>query len=87
MSDDTRAPITNEQIAQDLEISHSMVSRIRSGSRRPSLALMIKISAVYMWKVEAQTHDYERHQYAAGFERALQYYLNRMEQMRATPTP
>lgn len=73
MSDMTaRALVTNEQVAQNLGISHSMVSRIRSGDRLPSYTLMHRIEAALQWTIADQvTATRPPITYAQEFELAL----------------
>lgn len=66
-----RANVTNQQVAKDLGISHSMVSRLRAGKRHPSVELMGRINSRLQWKFTAQMKVYGTPEYAAGFERAL----------------
>lgn len=66
-----RATVTNEQVAKDLGISHSMVSRIRSSDRHPSVPLMSAINRVYGWSFNAQMRVYGEPAYAATFEKIL----------------
>lgn len=67
----TRALVTNEQVAKDLGISHSMVSRLRSGDRHPSVNLMNRIKDLTRWKVESQMRLFATPQYAEKFEAVL----------------
>jgi transcriptional regulator with XRE-family HTH domain len=67
----TRALVTNQRVAEDLGVTHSAVSRIRSGDRLPSLALVRRISARYNWSVEEQIEDLDPTRYAAAFEAIL----------------
>ena len=67
----TRALVTNQRVAEDLGITHSAVSRIRSGDRLPSLALVRRIAARYGWRVEDQIEDLDPERYAAAFEAVL----------------
>lgn len=66
-----RAPVTNERVAQDLGVTHSAVSRIRSGQRHPSVALMRKITDVYRWKGDRQMRLFATHAYSQEFEKVL----------------
>lgn len=64
-----RASVTNEQVAKDLGITHSMVSRIRSGNRLPSIHLMRKIDSVLGFRIVQQIAAAGN--YAEAFENAL----------------
>lgn len=66
-----RAHVTNETVAQELGITHSAVSRIRSGDRLPSLALVRRIAATYGWSIEDQIASRDPMVYANGFEDLL----------------
>lgn len=68
---ETRALVTNQRVAEDLGITHSAVSRIRSGDRLPSLQLVRKIEAVFGWPVSEQIEDLDPHRYAVAFEAVL----------------
>lgn len=67
----TKAPVTNQRVADDLGLTHSAVSRIRSGDRLPSLKLVQKIALVYGWSVEEQIADHDAERYAIAFEAIL----------------
>lgn len=67
----TRALVTNQQVATDLGITHSAVSRIRSGERRPSLDLLIRIADVFGWSVDDQAYSLSYGNYAADLETKL----------------
>lgn len=45
---------TNPEVGKQLGLSYSGVSRIRSGNRYPSLAVMRKIRDAYAWPIEEQ---------------------------------
>jgi transcriptional regulator with XRE-family HTH domain len=64
---------TNQDVAEMLGISNSMASRLRSGDRRPSVALMRKIEAVYRWKMAAQAKAFGTPAYAEGLEQAIDH--------------
>lgn len=67
----TRAQVTNQRVAEDLGLTHSAVSRIRSGDRLPSINLVRKIAAVLAWPVEDQIATLDPAEYAVGFEAIL----------------
>lgn len=66
----TKATVTNQRVADDLGITHSMVSRIRSGDRIPSLDVMLKIHE-WGWGLEKQALAKTLGTYAADFEALL----------------
>lgn len=71
MTEKFRSDMTNESVAELLGISHSMVSRMRSGDRFPSVRLMTRIEVTFGWKMSAQAKVFGTVRYADGFERAL----------------
>lgn len=79
MEEIKRASVTNERVAEDLGISHSMVSRIRSGHRFPSVALMRRITDVYRWKGDRQMRVFGTPRYAVEFEACLRKHYDREE--------
>ena len=68
---DQRSSITNERVGEDLDISHSMVSRIRSGDRTPSLGVMLKMHEDWGWPLEEQALARALGKYAEEFEAQL----------------
>lgn len=62
---------TNESVAAKLGLTHSGVSRIRSGDRIPHRENMYKIADVYKWSVTDQLNSAQRHTYAEDFEAAI----------------
>lgn len=71
MTEEIPATLTNRQVADDLGLSESGVSRLRSGDRLPSLALMQKIWRVYRWSVQDQSDARETHEWTKHFEKVL----------------
>lgn len=67
----TKANVTNQRVAEDLGITHSMVSRIRSGDRMPSLKLVRRIETVLGWPAAEQIASLDPKVYAIGFETLL----------------
>lgn len=73
----TGTTVTNEQIARDLKLSDSMVSRIRSGDRFPSFGTMELIALQYHWPVADQVARRMLGEYAKSFEyRVGQHYAD-----------
>lgn len=62
---------TNTEIASLIGLSHSGVSRIRSGHRLPSLQAMRRIEQEFNWPLNAQAVARERGTYAVEFEVAV----------------
>lgn len=67
----TRATVTNQRVAEELGITHSMVSRIRSGDRLPSINLVRQIADKFGWPVSKQIEDLDPKRYADAFEAVL----------------
>lgn len=67
----TRSQVTNQRVANDLNITHSAVSRIRSGDRLPSLRLVRRIEIVLGWAAAEQIEDLDPKRYADAFEKVL----------------
>lgn len=67
----TRCSVTNEQVADDLGLTHSMVSRIRSGDRVPSIERMCVIADVLDWTLYEQADAKRNGEYADEFETHL----------------
>ena len=66
-----RSLVTNQKVGEDLGISHSMVSRIRSGDRRPSLEVMYQMHAEWNWPLDVQAFSWSMGTYARDFEAEL----------------
>jgi transcriptional regulator with XRE-family HTH domain len=74
---------TNEELAELLEVSHATVSRIRSGDRLPSLAVMDRIRTLLNWSLDDQADARTRGVYHEQFcKRVDQGALNRDAQPR-----
>jgi transcriptional regulator with XRE-family HTH domain len=67
----TRAQVTNQKVADDLGITHSAVSRIRSGDRRPSLDVMLKMHEEWKWPLDVQAFCLTMGTYTENFEAEL----------------
>ena len=66
--------LLNKAVAYHLGLSESGVSRLRSGSRTPSLAVMQNIEAAYGWTVQDQSNAIRNNTWTSGFEEALSVY-------------
>jgi transcriptional regulator with XRE-family HTH domain len=55
--------VNQQQLADRLGVSQAMVSRLLSGDRRPSIALMNRIKDVLGWSLDAQAETMERGEY------------------------
>lgn len=69
---DTHTP-TNQEVADAIGLTHSGVSRIRSGNRLPSIAKMRQIEAAFGWSFEDQANAREKGmlEYAREFNLVL----------------
>lgn len=67
----TKAAVTNQRVADDIGLTHSAVSRIRSGDRMPSLKVVRRIAAEYGWPIEDQIKSLDPAVYAEAFEALL----------------
>lgn len=72
MTDSTSTPDrvipTNEEVAQRIGLTHSGVSRIRSGARNASITAMRAIENEYQWPIQDQIAAREAGTYAENFE-------------------
>lgn len=66
-----RSPVTNQRVGEDLGVSHSMISRIRSGDREPSIHLMMRIRDVLDWDITSQATAIGEGDYGVHFEAIL----------------
>jgi transcriptional regulator with XRE-family HTH domain len=62
---------TNREVAENIGLTHSAVSRIRSGQRYPSPEIMARISEVYNWPIKSQVYARMGATYAEQFELAI----------------
>jgi transcriptional regulator with XRE-family HTH domain len=62
---------TNAEVGEKIGLTHSAVSRIRSGDRLPSLAAMRAIEKAYGWTRYHQLLARDQHAYAAAFEQII----------------
>lgn len=65
------ALVTNEQVAVEIGLTHSAVSRLRSGYRLPSFETMVEIELAYDWPISEQAKARKDQVYAAEFEKRL----------------
>lgn len=72
MATPTRSDVSNLQIANDLgHLSHSSISRIRSGDRVPTYETIWRIHEVYSWPIFDQVEAILNKTYPAKFEQRL----------------
>jgi transcriptional regulator with XRE-family HTH domain len=64
-------PPTNHEVGARIGLSHSGVSRIRSGTRLPSVPVMSKIASEYGWDLNDQVEARYHGSYHVEFERVL----------------
>ncbi len=67
----TRSQVTNQKVAEELLVTHSAVSRIRSGDRFPGLTLIQRIANLFGWSVDEQVRLIGSPSYAEEFEKVL----------------
>ena len=67
----TQAAPTNVEVGLAIGLSHSTVSRIRSGDRLPSMAVMSEIERAYGWTRIDQWAARDAGRYADEFELAI----------------
>lgn len=63
--------LLNRDVATRLGLSESGVSRLRSGSRFPSLAVMQDIEGAFNWTVQDQSDALKKNTWTDEFEAAL----------------
>ena len=64
--------LSNAEVAHDLNLSPSGVSRLRSGERFPSLSVMQSIEKKYGWSVQEQADARRDRQWHEDFSLVLQ---------------
>lgn len=62
---------TNRDVAERLNLTHSGVSRLRTGDRLASVSTMSRIEQVYGWSISDQVAARSAGKYAEEFEAAL----------------
>lgn len=67
----TTAAVTNPRVGEAIGMTHSGVSRIRSGDRLPSFDAMTRIEAGLGWSHSDQAAARNAGKYAEEFEKAL----------------
>lgn len=70
-SEATVIPPTNHEVGSRIGLSHSGVSRIRSGDRLPSVPVMAKIATEYGWSLDDQVEARAHGSYHVDLERVL----------------
>lgn len=68
--------MTNGELGTLLDLSHVTISRLRSGTRLPSVEAMVRIEEVLGWKVQDQVEARKDSDYAAKFEDAVTRYAS-----------
>lgn len=66
-----RGFVTNQWVADQIGISNSMVSKIRSGDRFPSFNVMLKIEKAFNWDTVKQIEARKDNKYQSEFEDRL----------------
>lgn len=62
---------TNRDVAERLGLTHSGVSRLRTGDRLASVPTMSRIEAVYGWSIQDQVEARAAGKYAEQLEAVL----------------
>lgn len=70
--------LTNEQIANLIGLTHSAISRLRSGDRKPGVSTMFAIEAAFGWPAadQLQIRMLGKHAWAEKFEAVLDVYTS-----------
>lgn len=68
-----RAAVSNPKVADRLGLHFTMVSRLRSGARLPSVEMMVKIEEEFNWSIahQVKARISPATTYGAEFEHAL----------------
>ena len=71
--------LTNEQIASMVGLTHSAISRLRSGDRQPSMATMFAVEAAFGWPAtdQLQTRVLGTLAWAKKFETTIESFTTR----------
>lgn len=73
--------LLNRDVAESLGLSESGVSRLRSGSRFPSLAVMQSIESAYGWSVQDQSDAMQKRTWTEGLEDAISAYAEKVPEV------
>lgn len=72
-----KSNVTNVQVANDLGVDHSTVSRVRSGKMTPGMRFMVKAEEYLGYDLSLQAKHVRQGKYAGVFEQALMSSYNR----------
>lgn len=64
--------LTNRGVGDRIGLTHSAISRIRSGGRLPSIAVMRRIETEFGWTIQDQVVSVEAGSYHVDFEKVLE---------------
>jgi len=67
----SQTPLTNDEVGRLIGLSHSGVSRIKSGVRHPGVKTMVRIEKAFGWSVQDQVNARTRGDYAYQFRRRI----------------
>lgn len=73
--------LLNRDVAESLGLSESGVSRLRSGSRYPSLAVMQSIESTYGWTVQDQSDAMQKNAWTEGLEDAISAHAEKVAEV------
>lgn len=68
---------THDRLAKLLDLTIASVSRIRTGTRHPSLEVMTKIADLFGWPLHLQAEARSAENYAAEFNRHARAWADR----------
>lgn len=66
-----RSTVTNAYVAEKIGLTHTQVSRLRTGARKPSIKTMNTITLALGWHIATQMKAIRAGEYAEQFEEFL----------------
>lgn len=82
MTAPTTAPaprVSNQELGELIGLSHSSVSRLRSGERGTSVQVMLKVEQLLAWDLHDQIKQRDEGKYAEKLERLLSEWKKRRD--------
>lgn len=71
--------VSNQELGEKIGLSHSSVSRLRSGERGTSLEVMLKIESLLAWELHDQIKCRDDGSYSDKLERLLAEWKRRAQ--------
>lgn len=71
--------VSNQEVGELIGLSHSSVSRLRSGERGTSVQVMLKVEKLLGWDIHDQIEQRDKGKYAEKLERLLTEWKRRQE--------